>query len=489
MSSKYRTQWRVLFGALSVFVMLVAFQNFSPSDALKSPRYTKSFADQAEVDLWRRRVWAAKCGPELQWEVCYEGAGIPGSNQRSHLDWDNPIDDDWDEAAARELSWLVNTKSGVETVMRVDRTIDGYRHKTGHFWRRDEFITAASGFEAEFRVKILPHSQAHGVMLHYLDDRHAFRIEFGTHDIRFYTQLGGDVPVATQVRRNTSMTHFRLVKAPETGVVQLFAGDVRLFARFVLTPGPNRIFHPSTAERGLIVTRIGFGDNNNLYEGQKGGAYEIAFFRYRRAVHKALRRPPALPVLQVCRSSVSWKALHSQSQEAFETKMTSLRDVVPDVRPSIFGRTFKFAMKLDPNARSEDGFSFDYFDRLGGVILTVFPDRVEMKANTKPGVPAVAFPTDFSGYNLNQFRLVRSDNGLYWNLYLNENPVPVLVDVRSSGVSVNSPGLLWGPFKTPEFSQIAESGQNINARERTRGFAYVPRVSWLEQALAPADCQ
>ena len=468
-------------------VLFVSFQNFVPANFISSPRYIPPFTDQAHQDLWRRRVWAKKCGPDQTWEICFEGQGVPGSNQRSHLEWDNPVDDDWDEVISRTTSWIINAQTPLGTVMRVDRTLDGHRHKTGHFWRRDELLTAATGLVAAFRVKILPHSGDHGVMFHFMDDRHAFTLEFGPQMINFYSTIAALTPVASQKRRNTSVTTFKLIKHPNSGIVELWAGDYRLFSRAVLQPGSNPYYSPINAERGFIASRIGFGDYNNASDNGQTGAYEVTYFRYRRADDRVLRKGPALPPQQICNSAPAWKRIHSQSTETFNTAIVRMTDVLPDVAPKKFGRSFKFSMKLDPNAKSTDGFSFDYYDRLGGVILTIYPERIELKANIKPVRPAVVIPPGFDGYNLNSYRLVRSANGLYWNLYLNENPVPVIVDVRSSGLYVPSPGLFWGPFKTPEFDEL-DPGVNTIARQPSRGYAYVPNIEWIDEALAPARC-
>lgn len=447
-------------------------------------RRPPQFSSIADLNLWRQRIWGAKCGPNLDYEVCFEGDGLAGDQQWAHLDWDNPIDDDWDSAQARILSWITGTD-----ILHVDRTVTGYSNYTGHFWRRDEFLRASEGFEAEFRVRILSQSSDHGVKLHFYDDRDEFKIVFAPDSISFHQSITrADTETARITRRNTSWTVFRVLKTKNSGRVYLWADGTPLMADKTLSPGSTLSYLPATGELGKIAPRIGFGDNSAADQ----GAFEADYFRYRRDNRPSVRGPSVLPGNENCSSTYAWQILRKTS-DLSSFADDQLGNQIPD--SNSFGRTFEFDLQLLSSSAGRNPYSLEYTDKLGGVVLSIFPDHLEIKGSTKPYKPTILSITGFNGFAMNRYRLVRASNGLYWHLYLNDSPIPVAVDIHGSGTSPRvSPDpyvprqmLLTGPFYTPALSEL-QPGLEYSARGSTEARAAITQIRWLPQALGANGC-
>lgn len=489
--------------------LFVTFQNFTSkiylTEKVKINSYsslsikftnlhkTPLFLHADDMDLWRRRVWGNGSCTSKEWEVCFEGMGIPGWNQRSHLDWDNAIDDDWDEPLGNSKSWIVNLerKNGF---MEVNRTLEGKTRSSGHFWRRDEFLTTEAGFEAQFEVKVYPDSQSSGVKFHYFNEKHQFKFVFSPDEIQFHSLIGNESRSLEKVKLNN--TEFSLYKIRyESGGVSLWKNEILLFSN--LKPGYSNFIEKGEGKLGHIAPRIGFGDNNNYVENHQGH-YGISFFRYKRANNLIRRSPPALPPREECNSNIEWTNIST----VFEIKKRliswdSLKSTLPIPPFNQMGKTIEFMAKVDFSKTS--ALSLDFGDHLGGIILSIKRNRIEMKANTKPGLSAIV---ELNTEGINKYRLVRSNLGLYWYLYLNDEPLPVLLDVRASGSSLSEPGSFGniprqvihvGSFETPSLLDFSK-GEAISPRKNTiikdaiDNLAIIEKLRFVDKAIGANLC-
>lgn len=489
---------------LILSVSFIAFQNFTLLESNKvvtniskkslNMHETPRFVNINAMNLWRKRVWASSGCLSQEWEVCFEGVGIPGWNQRSHLDWDNAIDDDWDESLGNSKSWIVNLEKE-NGFMHVNRTIDEKIGSSGHFWRRDEYLNEQAGFEAEFKVKIYSDSQSNGVKFHFFNEKHQFKIVFSPDEIHFHDLIGNGSRSLAGVRTNN--TDFALYKVIyKSGLVSIWKDDNPLLLD--MRPGRSDFIEKAQGKFGHIAPRIGFGDNNN-YMVNHQGHYGVAFFRYKRANLDGVRKAPLLPMPQECGLETSWTNVDIAKEIKGKTvSLDSAKKTLPLPLFGFFGKTIEFM--ADINFSKTRALSLDFGDHLGGIVLSVKKDRIEMKANTKPGLPTtVRLRLD----GLNKYRLVRSDLGLYWYLYLNDGSVPILVDVRASGSSISEPESFGniprqvihiGPFLTPsllDFSRgmtVAPRG-NVVIGSKMEPVAFIHDLKIIDKAIGANFCE
>ena len=147
-------------------------------------------------------------------------------------------------------------------------------------------------------------------------------------------------------------------------------------------------------------------------------------------------------------------------------------------------------MKLASDSTSKNGFSLYHYDRLGGMTATIFPDKVQIQPAGKPVSPVTATLPGFDERIWHTYRLVRPNTGaqrrLYWNLYIDENPVPIIVDARSSGFSA-APFITIGPFRTPTIHELLDD-MVYTPFQKTGGRAEVRFVRWINEAVGPKPC-
>ncbi len=471
----------------------------SPDLSSKSLRSTPTFKGEQDLSLWRRRVWAQKCGPGNEWEICFEGQSIPGASQLGQLDWDNPIDDDWDTIPTNDglfvlkNSWILNVNDVAETFMRVDRTLPGFEAKTGHFWRRDEFITQASGLVAEFRMRVLPQSGNKAIKLHFFDDKQEFKLVFSPQAVSFYDLIGDGAPViASAGIDNLDWRTYRVVKMPKTGEVQIWVDSDRLFAEKVLIAKSSSLMNKS-GYLGRIAARIGFGGNTNISDPSARAAYDVDFFRYKRFNSSPVRAPYELAAKESCDEGLVWK---------FESDLKNYSPYQVGQDIGKFALTLEFELEaLKKNAIDEnlpEALSLFYIDMLGGVTATLLPDQVQMKPYSKPSPPTIAVVKGLDLYRKNKLRLVRAENGLYWSLYLNDSSLPQILDVKACGTS---------PSKiVPELGRVNESTMKVGAffdnsvlnlsatsgtpfRVSARNSYKLHSFKWIDRAVAPNSCK
>lgn len=470
-----------------------------PNSTKTTLRDIPTFNREEDLTLWRKRVWGQKCGPKSDWEVCFEGQSIPGANQRAHLDWDNPIDDDWDMLTNSYMdgffvlknSWILNKKdSTADSFMRVDRTFQGFEKKSGHFWRRDEFLTQASGLIAEFRLRVLPQSGEKAVKLHFFDDKQEFKLAFSPQTVSFYDLIGdGATAIVSTTSDNLNWKTYRVIKQPVTGEVQVWVDDERIFADKVLFAKSSSLMNKS-GYLGRITARIGIGGNNNDPDPAYRAAYDIDFFRYKRFNDAVLRPPYSLVNKEPCDETLAWK---SESDLKDYAPYKAGRDV------GQFGLTLEFEIEglaktpIDPGL--PEAISVYYIDMLGGVTATLLPEIVQLKPYSKPSPPASTNVKGLDIYKKNKLRLVRADNGLYWNLYLNGSSIPQIVDVKGCGTSpskvvadlgrVSESSLKVGAFfdnSVLNLSQETGTPFRVNARNTQKLHSF----KWIDRALSPS---
>lgn len=460
---------------------------------------TEPPATAADLDLFRRRVWAAKCGPadDKTWDVCFEGAGIPGEDARPHLYWDNPIDDDWELAAARQSSLLYDRFDGTTSFFRVNRAIEPFRvEKTGHFWRRDEFLTRASGLESVFKVRALGGNGDQGAGFHFFDDKDKFTVFIDRTRVLFFDTLPSNFstpPTAIAVTTNTSWSEFKILKPAGSNQVLVYkktsSGSwTRLFGTSTLTAGSStNLIQPITADSGRFTSRLGFGDMNYTYE----GAFDLAHLRYRRP-GAATRPAPALPAIQTC-ATQPWKQVLAGGIDPDEGNFPKYKILNPGVNSFTdpddgqFGRSIEFDLKLSPTTGINDAFSVYYADLLGAISLSVYPGRIELAQGGKPVAPVAYSPAGFDGYQLNKIRIVRmgagAGKGLYWYAYLNGQSLPVHFDVRASGFS-RTPYIKIGSFRPANLNDLVP-GVDSSIQPLSNAVAEVNYMKWMNFGLAP----
>jgi len=488
-----------LVGATSVLTS--ATGTTSPSTAITCPpgTYTER---SACIKANRTAAWATNYSG---WEVLFDGTGMPGDNVPSHLAWDNPVDDDWDDnARVRTESIMFNSPStGFMTIDRVSNLLD--RKKTGHIRRTDEFLTDAAGLTMEFRMKVLPQSTTDGISAQFANDKHSIALYLSPNQLKLapITPLGS-AGVSIPFNTTKDFHTYRLVKYPNSSQVRLYVDNatspiLTADAATTNTTGPKAVL----ADFPYVLIGDGSPGNGVIYD----GAYTLDYARYRRgaflpgsALTAILRTPPALPAPVTGtetfhegvtgsalptvppferRGSASAWSLLDDGTMSLKTEAGKTADYLikaPKALTSKGPMTLEMRFKMLPDA-GHRGFSLQLLDELGTVAVSLSKDRVESHLGTKPAAYQTHMTDLTDGFHT--LRLVRPANSNYAYVYLDNDPIPVLVDQKIDATRLlppNVPRIRFGTYHDPR----------NNAPEAQHGTDIViDYIRWRADAAAP----
>lgn len=336
------------------------------------------------------------------------------------------------------------------------------------------------------QMRTLSGSDINGVNFHFFDDVHEFRIAFSNTSLRFFSYISRDVaPIVSVVVNTRSVATYNIYKSPDSGTVMVIANGVNAFPGQVLRPNPSTFLSTDGAV-GRIAPRLGFGVMTNQVAQTERGAYRVYSLNYRRArAGLPLRSPPPLPPAEDCSVPLAWNTLLTGDIAVARPYITTLGDLIPQPLPSKFARTLELKAQL-LTSNATQGYSFEYIDKLGGVIFTLYPDHLEAKPDIRPGRAAASSAFDATVPHV--YRFVRPKEGLYWHAYVDGAAVPVVVDVHASGVSPADVIVRLGPFYTPRMDELTPTTNLRSAIVMTAAKAGVEYVRWAEGAYAPNGC-
>jgi hypothetical protein len=465
----------------------------SPPGAPLSP-----WTSLTELEQARAAAWGTTFG---DWEVDYEGIDSPADHVPQAFVWDNPVDDDWNEPRVVASSFSFNNPSaGFLTVDRASDMLDW--NKGGVISRRDEALSKSAGFTLEWRVKLYANSG-----LSTLPD--AFNAYYLTDDGTVYgvylspdaVRVGGYDNVTASLAMSTldGFHTFRMVHYPDSINFALFV-DNAATAALVGTGNTKPIGSVTNENRPMII--IGG-------EGAFRTHFTLDFVRYRRGAFPPdaafspplTRSAPPLPAPLPAGADAGFipgfDSFHFP-YDAFAifgpygpnggcTAGWDVQDggVVYDsngaaptcsVRnvPGLVGRgdvTVEARLKVLPGG-GERLFSFMLSDEEGTHGVVFSPGRVETVEGIK-NIDYQALPLDTSQFHV--YRLVRPARSMYAYLYVDDFPLPAIVDQHADAST--------GLEDTPDHVFL-EWGWALNPGPG-RGAVVIDYLRWAPTAYAP----
>lgn len=413
-------------------------------------------------------------------------------------------------------------------------------------WLDSNFVHALFGITLEFRVKILPNSQQDAFFVNYVANEctSSFALSGNTSFSSVGSISSGDITGRNNTGRRavdttSDFVTYRMIRAPLATTYQVYIVNYANNSASDLDLKPIS-FTKLIDGQCLDSLKVGFGpgakfpylqigDNSN--DSDLNAAYILDFVRYRRdaiSPDSSLqslreRRPPALPpkatmnesilydtghlgsvsggyfaavpvntpaVLNLLGEAVLLGGAHGSIQKSGKyAQLNTGSNLHADVEISHprgltdeGSFTIEARLKFFPEA-GQRGFRISHLDTLGSVSVYFSPDKVETALGTKPaGFQSYKMSTtdDFHTY-----RLVRKAGELYAHLYVDDDPVPKIVDqhlsaeTESRGYAYN-PVLSFGAYKIypePFVFPVKTTSTNV----------LIDFIRWHGSAFAPAN--
>lgn len=481
-----------------------------------SPALEPQLSYLSRLGLSRAALWSKTTG---DWEVWWDGVGSPLDGAPTSHWWDNAIDDDWNEPRVVANSFSFDNPSpGFWTVDRHTDMADW--NKGGVISRRDEFLHTSYGLTIEFRARIFPDS---GVFAppgsSVVTEHNAFSVHYMREDgvtaTVFLTptrlKVGGrylapdqEIPFDT-----TGFNTYRLVQRPNENAFSVYVNDSPTAALVGVATAQIPVASVTDREHPTII--VGG-------EGVYRSHFVLDFVRYRRGAYApgasmpppltrlAPKLPEPLPANALEGFLPGFDSTHfysdpyalfgplrtlSQNGQSYlvgcsagfvkgadgnleYSGVTSPTCFVPAM-PGITGRgdvTIEARVKVLPDSGTR-GFSIFYSDEMGTHGIVFSKDKVETVLGIKNiGYHAVAMDLT-NGYHT--FRLVRPAHQLYAHLYIDDGPIPLIVDQHADA----STGLAL--LRTNGF---LEFGHAFNPGPG-KGHLLIEYIRWAPTAYAP----
>jgi hypothetical protein len=480
-----------------------------------NPARASYLNQMSQLNLNRYWSWVTTFGP---WEVFYDGTGTAVDGVPMSHAWDNPVDDDGLEYHNAGHGFRFDTPS--PGFLTVDRLFDydpslqcegsQCTPKGSVISKRDEFLRRDAGFTLEYRVKLFPDSHYRAFNAYYGMERESPQ-NAGTVIGIFLSpgalEAGGfRTPNATRPDPldATSFNTFRIVQQPGQSDFNVYVNN---------SPVPLHAIGNSSPVSSLA----NHDDPYVIIGGESADKDELAHFTLDYVGYRRGAYPPgaSMPAPRIRMPSPLPPSLPAQVQENFHPGLdgTFLPEVIQTgVPPPVFGRhvgtanglTLLSGGTLDHNASEtieikpvpglvnkgdvtiearikvmsgsqSRSFSIIHSDHMGTVRLVFSPDKVETALGEKNfgyrdiGYQAKAMDTtdDFHVY-----RLVRQARQMYWHLYVDNSPVPAIVDQHVDGSTRGELFIGMG--------HAHRSGDNEN-----EGRVLIDYVRWAPSAYAP----
>ena len=383
------------------------------------------------------------------WEVQYDGIDSAADNVPNHLRWDSVIDDDWNQFGGSSFE-LNSPSPGFMSVDRVSNPAD--HGKTGNIWVRDPILRHADGFTMEVGVKLEPNSNTDAFSMTYLDDGGSFGVHLSPNQIKA-GGLAASNPGNTVAYNTTSNFHtYRIVKQPNSRSISVYIdGNPN---PVVTGTGTNAYAVGSSDYLQYPRILIGDNENNPIYNAH----YTLDFVRYRRGATAPGETPPAFapralpdPPTPANPSGETWVTGYDgdgqPSSSGWIQGGGSVWNQQPDGVMELDGLanarldnvtgwnnqagiTIEARIKVMPDS-DEGGFNLVANDQLGDTALVLSPDKVELSLAHMPAGQATFAMDTTDDFHI--YRLTREANGLYWNLYIDNNPVATIANQHAGG--------------------------------------------------------
>jgi PEP-CTERM motif len=421
------------------------------------------------------------------WEVEYDGVDSAADNVPNYLRWDSAIDDDWNQFGGS--SFQLNSPSpGFMSVDRVTNPLDN--GKTGNIWTRDPILSNADGFTMEVGVKIEPNSNTDAFSMTYLDDAGSFGVHLSPNQIKV-GGLGAGTPGNTVAFNTTGgIRTYRIVKLPNSSSISVYVDGNPTPIVTGNGTGANAVGSSQFLQYPRVL--IGDNENNPAYNAN----YTLDFVRYRRGATAPGQTPPAFAPRQLpdfpepaTPGAETWttgydgvgQPLSSGWIQGGGSVWNQLPDGIMDLNGTGNARvdnvtgwsnqaaiTIEARIKVMPDS-GQGAFNLVANDQMGDTALVLSPDKVELSLAYMPvGQATIAMDTT-DAFHI--YRMTREANGLYWNLYIDNNPVATIANQHAGGNLLTFSRIWMGDinFPTPGNSP----------------HVLIDYVRWYEGAAAP----
>jgi autotransporter-associated beta strand protein len=395
------------------------------------------------------------------WDGGFDGIDSAADDVANYLRWDSAIDDDWDEP---NDSFQLNTPSpGFMTVDRVANPADA--DKTGNIWIRDPILSYADGFTMEVTVDIQPDSEANAFSMTYLDQGGSFGVQLSPDSIK----VGGLAPTdpGNTVTYDTSngFHTYWMEQLPNSHTVLLYVDGV------LVDEGQGTTNYAVGSNIDLQYPRVLIGDNSN--DPTINADYVLENVEYRRGATSPTQTQqsfparvlPAAPPPAVNETwttgyvgttgnptASGWTIAGGGTftpQSDGSTRLQGDTNALMDSIPSwtdMASITVEARIKVLPDSE-EDGFQLVANDTFGDMALVLSPDKVTLEeAYSFVGQASITMNTTDAYHT---YRMTRGPDGLYWDLYIDNNPTPAIVDQKSGGELIGFSRIWFGDIDFP----------------------------------------
>jgi hypothetical protein len=422
------------------------------------------------------------------WEVEYDGIDSAADHVPNYLRWDSVIDDDWNQFGGS--SFQLNSPSpGFMTVDRVTNPAD--HNKTGNIWVRDPILTHADGFTMEVGVKLEPNSNTDAFSMTYLDNGGSFGVHLSPNQIKV-GGLSATSPGNTVAFNTTTDFHtYRIVKLPNSHSISVYVDDNPT----PIATGSGGTSNATGSSEFLKYPRVLIGDNEN--NPSYNANFTLDFARYRRGATAPGQSPPSFaprvlpaPPAPASPAGETWATGYDGIGQpisvgwiqgggsVFTQKPDGIMELdgVGNARvDNVSGWSNQAAITIEARIKvlpdsGDGGFNLVANDQLGDTALVLSPDKVELSLAYMP-VGQATFAMDTTD-DFHTYRMTREANGLYWNLYIDNNPVASIENQHAGGNLLTFSRIWFGDIGFP----VPGNSPHV----------LIDYIRWHEGANAPA---
>jgi autotransporter-associated beta strand protein len=400
-------------------------------------------------------------GATQTWDNGFDGIDSAADDVANWLRWDSAIDDDWTQP---NDSFQLNTPSpGYMTVDRVGNPADA--GKTGNIWVRDPILNYADGFTMEVNVKINPDSEANAFSMTYLDQGGSFGVQLSPNSIKV-GGLGPTDPGTTVAFNTTNDFHtYWMEQLPNSHNVLLYVDGT------LVDTGQGTTNYAAGSTVYLPYPRVLIGDNSN--DTSINADYVLHNVEYRRGASSPTQTQPTfpartLPAAPALASDEAWSNGYYAStgnpgntnwilagggtftqqpdgSERIQGETNARMDTVPGWT-NLTAVTVEASIKVLPDSH-ENGFQLVVNDTFGDMALVLSPDKVTLEeAYSFVGQASIAMNTTDAFHT---YRLTRDTDGVYWDLFIDNNPVAAIADQKSGGEQISFSRIWFGDINFP----------------------------------------
>ena len=431
-------------------------------------------------------VFGTRAYPDT-WDGGFDGIDSAADNVANYLRWDSAIDDDWDEP---DDSFQLNTPSpGFMTVDRVANPADA--DKTGNIWIRDPILSHADGFTMEVTVEIQPDSDQNAFSMTYLDQDGSFGVQLSPDSIK----VGGLAPTdpGTTVTYNTTgaFNTYWMEQLPNSHTVLLYVNGV------LVDEGQGTSAYAVGSNVDLQDPRVLIGDNSG--DPSYNADYVLENVNYSRGAFSPTQTQPSYPARVLPSpptpavnetwttgylgssgnpSNSGWEIAGGGTFTLQSDGSTRLQGDTNAMLNSPTGWTNMTALTLEASIKvlpdsMENGFELVANDTLGDMALVLSPDKVTLEeAYSFVGQASITMNTTDAFHT---YRLTRDVDGLYWDLFIDNNEVASIADQKTGGEEISTSRVWFGDINFPDPGNTPDVDINY--------------IRWHEGANAPSEPQ